>query len=520
MEDSKKKESTIRNAGLAGAQSETVRRYGSAVMEHFKAYSGVDREAGVGLAKGLKQISKSKVNPEYADANIKQQAGFAAEVKTVARENAEKQISGGKAPRSTRTDDLSKQTTKKGYDVGGRNDQLFDIAEVDANGIYVEGSGRQLKFVGSDPEKCCKKLLEKKFDKYRDADVPMEIPSDFYDSVQAELSEKISKLEKQLAEAEACGNIQVAEKHSQRLKKLKTTKKNLRKGKLTNDEAIEARLHPRISTVKDVAKISHRAGVEAAKTGAALGGGISLVQNSVAVIKGDKEVGSAIKDVVVDTTKAAGVSYATAYTGALVKGAMQNAPSQYMRILSNTNLPTTLVVSSLEVGKTLKRFASGEIDGTECLTELGEKGTGMLASSAGIAVGQALIPVPIIGALVGSMVGYAMASAYYNGLVGALNDAKIAREERICIEAECKESIAAIQQYRIEIEIVINNYLRDYIQVFSDAFTEMERAYNLGDIDSFVSGSNMIIKRLGGTPIFETKNQFDDIMKSDKAFVL
>ena len=40
--------------------------------------------------KGLKQISDEKVNPDYEYQDIHQQAGFSAEVKDVARENAEK----------------------------------------------------------------------------------------------------------------------------------------------------------------------------------------------------------------------------------------------------------------------------------------------------------------------------------------------------------------------------------------------------------------------------------------------
>ena len=40
------KVSTIKNVGIAGANTEVVQRYGSAVKEHFVAYSGVDNETG------------------------------------------------------------------------------------------------------------------------------------------------------------------------------------------------------------------------------------------------------------------------------------------------------------------------------------------------------------------------------------------------------------------------------------------------------------------------------------------
>ena len=288
MADKKReKEKSLKNAGLAGAQAETVQRYGSAVKEHFVSYSGMDNESQAQLAKGLKQIAESKVDPNNPEISIKQQAGFSAEVKTQARESAEKIIAREKR-RITRTDDMTKQSDGRGHTIGGKNEQLYDIAEVDANGIYVEGTGRQLKFVGGNAKECCQKLLDKKYDKYRDAGVPIEIPSDFYDDVSADLSKRIDELNNQIQNAEAKGNLALAEKHKNRLRVLEDTKKNLRRGALTNGEALEARLHPKISVAKDIARISHRAGIEAAKSGAAIGGGVSMIRNSVAVIKGDK----------------------------------------------------------------------------------------------------------------------------------------------------------------------------------------------------------------------------------------
>ena len=67
----KKKQDSIDLAAQAGAASEIVNRYGSAEKGHFVAYSGKDNEAGKELKRGLKKIAKSKVNPDYAEQNIK-----------------------------------------------------------------------------------------------------------------------------------------------------------------------------------------------------------------------------------------------------------------------------------------------------------------------------------------------------------------------------------------------------------------------------------------------------------------
>lgn len=509
---------TAINAGLSGAQSEIAKRFGEANKQHFMAYSGADREAGRQMAKGLKSIAESKVNPDYRDINLKQQAGFSAEVKTTARENAEKIIRGDKGTKATRTDDMqkAKQPDGKGNTIGGKNDRLYDIAEVDGRtGVYIEGTARQLKFVGGTPKECSAKLLQAKYDKYRQADVPIEVPSDFFDDVKKELSDKAETLKEQMERAEKKGDSALAAKKKAELKRVEKTDKNLKKGKLTKQEAIEARLHPRLSTAKDIAGISHKAGLETAKNGVLVGGGMSFIRNAVAVIKGDQDPKKAAVEITKDTAGAGVLSYSTGFIGSALKGCMQNAPSNYVRCLSKTNLPGTFVTIALESGKTLKQYADGEIEGAACLTQLGEKGAGMLASSMGAVVGGLVIPVPVVGGFVGGMTGYALTSAYYNNLVTALNEAKAAHEERLQIEAECRAAVIALKEYRLEMELVISNYLRQHMEVFREAFVDMEIAYNTGDTDGFIAGTNQITRQLGGNPLFESKEQFDTLLNSE-----
>lgn len=516
MEDLKKKQRqcATENIGLAGAEAEIVQRYGSAVKEHLVAYSGVDRETGEALKRGLKSISESKVNPEYAKQNIEQQAGFSAEIGTIAKENAESIIS-GKLIRSTRTDDMTRQTTAKGQSIGGTNDQLFDLAEVASDGSYIEGSARQLKYVGSDPKACCTKLLGKKFDKYRDADVPIEVPKDFFDKVGIELDSRAESLERQIERAKQKGNTELAQKHEQELARVQKTKANLRAGKLDKKEAIFARCHPELYTAKNIVNISHRAGLEAAKSGAIIGGGMSFIRNSIAVLKGDEDPETAILAVAGDTTSAAGVSYATGFVGSAIKGGMQNAESTYLQAVSGTPIPALIATSVLEAGKTLYRFADGQIDGLQCLNELGEKGSGVVASTAGMVIGQALIPIPIVGGMVGSMLGYALSSMYYDTLTSALNEAKFAHEERLRIEAECEEAIAAIREYRFEMEVAIRNYFSDHINAFNQAFTQIQTAFHTGDIDTFIAGTNIITEFLGEEALFHTEGELEALMASE-----
>jgi hypothetical protein len=526
-EAAEEKAKTLENIGLAGAAAEVVGRYGSAAKEHLVAYSGVDNEAGKTLHKGLKSISESKVNSEYKKTNIKQQAGYSAEVKETARENADRIINGDKK-RVTRTDDL-----------GRVNDPLYDHVVLDENGMVISGSGSQMKFVGGTPREALDKLASHKFEKYLDADVKIEVPSDFYDGIKQEAQEKIRTLENQVKELRAQGKNDIAAQKLREIEKYKKIHRNLKKSHVSNKEAVEARLYPELSTAKDILKISHRAGMEQAKTGAVIAGGLSLVRNFVSVVKGDKEPDEAALELIKDTGTGAVASYATAFAGSALKGSMQNAGNTTIRSLAKTSLPGQIVMITLETSKTLVKYFSGEIDGVQCLEELGEKGTGMVSSalfatlgvkaassifgtSAIFTIGTVSITPAIIGGLVGSILGYSLCCACYGIIMSALalKDIKLAREERIRIEAECAEAIRMIREYRAEMEKLISQYLSDHIHTFHIAFDDMKNALQIGDIDGFIGGANAITKKLGGKPQFNTFSEFDSLMRGPEELIL
>ncbi len=500
----KRKHESLDLAAQSGAANEVVSRYGSASKEHLVSYSGIDNEHGKKLVRGLKKTSESKINKDYASQNIKQQAGYAAEDKYTARKNAENIISGSKE-RYSRTDDL-----------GRVNDPLYDHVLLDEDGVVVLGSGEQMKFVGNSPKACLNKLASKKFQKYIDADAKITVPSDFYPGILQEAEQKIQSLQQQLEYAQSTGDKELVNKLKEDIDRYKKIKTLVKDSGISNKEAIEARLHPKISTAKDIVRISHRAGLEQAKTGALVGGGISLIRNSVLVIKGDLEPLEAAKSITIDTGKGAIVGYATAFAGSTIKATMQNASGSTIRTLSKTNAPAMIVTATIDLGKSMSRYAKGQISGVELLEEIGDKGAGHISSTLFAIVGQAAIPIPVVGAMVGSMVGYALSSTFYNELTTSLKEAKISRENRIRIEKECADAINYIRECRKEMNSIASQYFHDYQCVFNSAFADMDSALLSDDIDLFISGANKITQQLGGNIQYETMDEFESFMDNNE----
>ena len=105
--------------------------------------------------------------------------------------------------------------------MGRVNDPLFDHVLLDGDGIEIPGTGEQMKFVGSDPKACLKKLESEKFRKYLDADGTITVPSDYYDGIISEANKEIASLENQLERAKQNNNQQLASSIEKRIEKVK-----------------------------------------------------------------------------------------------------------------------------------------------------------------------------------------------------------------------------------------------------------------------------------------------------------
>ncbi|GAA9002156.1 hypothetical protein BTM277_13750 [Helicobacter pylori] len=133
--DRKKKQqySNITDAAIMGSTSEESALYASTNREHL---SVLDR---------LEEILKRKINPNYINQNINQQAGYSAEIKEQAHVNANN-ILAGKRERVRQYDDLSSKqkaqikNLRPNYATPSKNHELVDYVSVDEKGNVIPGT--------------------------------------------------------------------------------------------------------------------------------------------------------------------------------------------------------------------------------------------------------------------------------------------------------------------------------------------------------------------------------------------
>lgn len=496
------------SAGVALSANETVRRYGSASAEFIKGYTGTDNQTGQRFAKGLADIAKHKVNPDPVEAakNIKQQAGFAAEVATTSRDNAEAIIRGSKI-RTSRSDDLPQY---------GKNHGVVDRVQV-LNGEIIDGSQTQMKFVG-DRDQLFERIAREdgKFARYRG--IKLELPSEQFAGAEKYCRDKANELRQQADKVQQKGNTEAADKLRQKAANYEQLADNVKDSGLTTEQAIFYREHPKIATARDIARTSHRAGMEGAKYGAIIGGCISLLQNGLAAAQGEKGKGEAAKALVVDTAKAGALGYGTAFVGSAIKGAMQQSAKKTIRTLAGTSAPTLVVNMCLSLGGSVKRYVTGEISEAQLLAEVGEKGAGMLSSGMMAALGQLAIPVPFVGAAIGGMIGYTLSSLFYQSALEAARGAEISREKlkRTLVIQEAARARIAEEQSRLD--AFMCREIPELHQATQQLFTSLSTVNQTADALS--AAINQFATLLGKQLEFQSIEEFDTFMSSDRPLTL
>ncbi len=490
----------------------------SSTAEENALYASTNREHFSVLDR-LEEISKRKINPNHIKQNINQQAGYSAEIKEQAHVNAHN-ILAGKRERIVQYDDLSsgKKAQVKNlypnYATPSKNHEIVDYISVDEKGNVIPGTAVQSKFVGKNGEECFKKLLSKDYEKYFENGAKMKIARNHYGYFQRAVNTRIKSLESYIAKQKGLGNFQKVTSLEEKLQKCKTIKAHTRPASITKAEAIEARLNPNLSTAKDVTSISHQAGMNAAQTGVLIGGGVSLVTNVYECIANGKDPIKAIKHTAIATLKGGVLSYGSTFASSSLGGLMQSSANRIIQSLGKGSAPAMIVGACVANATVLTRYFSGKIDKTELLKQLEKANTTLVSSGAMAVVGQTLIPIPVVGVLVGGFVGAILSETFFNAFLKAREEAKLARQRRIEIEKECRESIRQLEIYQNQFKEVFKRYFHETTKFFNQSFDELERALYAGDADLAIGVNNKIQEKLGQKPLFNNTQEFWELMNN------
>ncbi|MCQ2813561.1 hypothetical protein JT196_01945 [Helicobacter pylori] len=196
---------------------------------------------------------------------------------------------------------------------------------------------------------------------------------------------------------------------------------------------------------------------------------------------------------------------------------MQNNPNKFIQSVGNGSVPTMIVGGSVVNCKVLIDYFRGkrrEIDRVECLEKLGRENITFLSGISMGSIGQLAIPIPVVGALIGSFVGGVMSKTFYDVSLTIFKEAKLARQRRIEIEKECREIIKLLGAYQNQFKEVFERYFHETTKFFNQSFDELERVLYTGDADLVIGVNNKIQERIGQKSLFDNSKEGWDFITS------
>lgn len=284
-------------------------------------------------------------------------------------------------------------------------------------------------------------------------------------------------------------------------------------------ESLNAFKNSKLTAIKHnasaLAEESNRAGLEGGAVSAGITVSMSCTKGVYRLIQGEDQVGAMLAEVTVDTAK----SFATGYAAsALGKGVGHVAERVGLGGIAKCNAHTAIAAGIIQSGKSFIKYLNDEIDEEQMLEEVSHTVITGTASFYYGALGQVAIPIPVVGAIIGSTVGYFVGNILYQSGLVSLGDTvgvKMAKERRKRIESLCLQAIPLMQRHREELQALIQQHHVAQAELFDAAFSSMDAAISEWNPDTCIAQLETICNVFDTGLPFRSFKEFDEFMTDD-----
>lgn len=266
----------------------------------------------------------------------------------------------------------------------------------------------------------------------------------------------------------------------------------------------------------------HKSGKTAGMVGAGITATVETVKGVIEVKNGEVEVGSVISKVAINSSKAYVTGYATT---ALSKG-ITHASHEFLgkaasNAITKSNAPVAISVGIVKSASSMVKYIKGDIGSEQLFDEVNHTAITSATSFYYGALGQVVIPIPVVGALIGSGVGYFIGNVLHQSGLLALGECEVvkaAKERRQAIQKMCLELIPIVRGERLQFEQQVAEHFTNRAAVFTRTFDDLDNAMSNWDSDGFNASLVKLNEQFNQSIKYEKFDDFDAFMKSDEVF--
>ncbi len=238
---------------------------------------------------------------------------------------------------------------------------------------------------------------------------------------------------------------------------------------------------------------------------------IESVNNLCLIANGEKEFSDAAKDMGKLTLSVAGTGGAIRVVSTGVTNVLKNSKKETLQKIANSNQVMQIITVSLIVKDSIVKYVNGEIDGKEFFEEIGEKGLGMVTGSIGAIAGQALIPIPIVGAVIGSMI----VSTVCMDIVKSYRTINEYKKIESQVTTLSEQALYEMNRQQEILKLLINEEYSEWNTQFNNAYEMIYNGTFNDDANMIINGLDNIMSVFGKNVAFKTQQSFDEMFFDD-----
>ena len=248
------------------------------------------------------------------------------------------------------------------------------------------------------------------------------------------------------------------------------------------------------------------AGVAGAVTGGVVATAITGVKQAIRFKKGEVDGKEAVIEIASAGARGAVRGGATGAGGAVVSHVAAKVGAKQ---LAKTNIATTIAAATIDAGVAVYAYAKGDIDERELGNRLGKNGVSTMSS---IYVGAAATGVfGPVGALVGSVAGYMIASDAFQSPMNILENARLMELEADRLEQLVDDCILTMREERLRIEELLEQ-VDERQEDWSRLLEQYDTATAAGDPSLALEATADMACLVGAQLKFESFDEFDEFM--------
>lgn len=187
------------------------------------------------------------------------------------------------------------------------------------------------------------------------------------------------------------------------------------------------------------------------------------------------------------------------------------------KTLEKGNILTNMAASTIYASSAILAYYKGEITREKLFEELNYTALTTASTIYYAGFGQVLIPIPIVGTLVGSIVGFFVGNLLYRSGTITLGESvvvNLAKERKEKIIHMTNKLIPIIQKNRKELETYIHTYFSERKEIFTEALNNLDISLNSNDNELFMQSLENINNQYGKTL---EKKTFEELMNANTA---